>query len=74
MMVDNALISGVTPRRTLEKILIGSVVDEGPEVKLAMTRSSRDRVKAKSQPEMTAGAMMGKVTLLNASHPVQPRS
>ena len=34
---------------------IGSVVAPGPVVKLAITRSSSDRVKASSQPEMTAG-------------------
>ena len=30
MIVESALISGETPRRTAEKILIGSVVAEGP--------------------------------------------
>ena len=54
-------MSGVTPSLTLEKITIGSVVDPGPEVKLAMTRSSSDRVKASSQPETIAGAMIGSV-------------
>src|SRR5690606_29242448 len=74
MMVDSALISGLTPRRTEEKIFIGSVVDEGPAAKEAITRSSSDRVKARSQPEMTAGAMIGRVTERKASKGVHPRS
>ena len=32
MMVDNALISGETPRRTALQILIGRVVEDGPVV------------------------------------------
>ncbi len=53
---------------------IGSVVAPGPVVKLAITRSSSDSVNARSQPEITAGAMIGSVTDLNASKGVQPRS
>ncbi len=30
-IVASALICGLTPRRTLEKITIGSVVDAGPD-------------------------------------------
>ena len=74
MIVDSALISGLTPNRTDEKILIGNVVDAGPDVNDAITRSSNDRVKANNQPENTAGAMIGNVTDLNASHGVQPKS
>ena len=74
MIVDSALISGLTPRRTAEKILIGRVVADGPEVKDAITKSSNDSVNAKSQPEMTAGAMMGNVTRRNASNGVEPKS
>ena len=55
MIVESALISGLTPRRTAEKILIGRVVADGPEVKDAITKSSNDSVNAKSHPEMTAG-------------------
>src|SRR6056297_3644768 len=72
--VESALISGETPRRIDDQILIGRVVAEGPVVKLAITRSSSDRVKARSQPEMTAGAMIGRVTRRNASNAEQPRS
>ena len=62
IIVDKALISGLTPSLTAENILIGNVVAEGPAVKEAITRSSNDRVKANNHPEITAGAMIGKVT------------
>src|SRR5208283_706638 len=48
--VASALTSGLTPSRTLENTAIGRVVAEGPVTKLAMTRSSSDKVNAKSQP------------------------
>jgi len=54
-MVESAFISGETPSLTAEKILMGSVVAEGPEVNDAITRSSSDSVNASSQPETTAG-------------------
>ena len=64
-MVASALICGLTPSRTLEKITIGNVVDAGPAVKLAITRSSSDRVKASSQPATSAGAISGRVMTKN---------
>src|SRR6056297_589335 len=73
-MVESALISGLTPSRIDDQILIGRVVADGPAVKDAITRSSSDSVNAKSQPEMTAGAMIGKVTSRNACIGEQPRS
>ena len=48
--VAKALMSGVTPRRTFEKISIGSVVAPGPDTKLAITTSSSESVKASNQP------------------------
>ena len=39
---------------------IGNVVDPGPDVKLAITRSSSDSVKANIQAAATAGAIKGK--------------
>ena len=74
IIVESALISGETPNRTAENILIGSVVADGPAVKDAMTKSSNESVNAKSQPEITAGAMIGKVTNRKASKAEQPRS
>ncbi|KZP90794.1 spermidine/putrescine ABC transporter permease [Enterobacter chengduensis] len=53
-MIMPAVISGLTPMRTLEKTSIGSVVAPGPETKLAITRSSSDSVNASSQPEINA--------------------
>jgi len=65
--VASALIFGLTPRRTDENTFIGKVVEDGPDTKLAITRSSSDKVKASSQPDISAGAMIGKVTRRNAS-------
>ena len=73
-IVETAFISGVTPSRTIEYIFIGRVVDPGPEVKLAITRSSSDRVKDKSQPEITAGRIIGSVIRINVLSGVHPRS
>ena len=48
MRVASALTSGETPSRILEKITIGKVLPPGPDTKLAITRSSSDRVNASS--------------------------
>lgn len=71
-IVDSALISGLTPSRIDDQILIGRVVADGPAVKLAITRSSSDSVNASSQPEITAGAMIGRVTSRKAENGEQP--
>ena len=42
---------------------IGSVVAPGPVVKLAITRSSSESVKASIQPAAIAGAISGSVTV-----------
>ena len=73
-IVDNAFISGLTPRRIEDQILIGRVVADGPAVNDAITRSSSESVKAKSHPEITAGAIIGRVTNLKASMGAHPRS
>src|SRR5262245_41234257 len=52
---------------------IGSVVAPGPVVKLASTRSSSDSVKASTQPDTSAGAISGKVTVRNVRSGGQPR-
>jgi putrescine transport system permease protein len=49
----------LTPSLTLQKITIGSVLDPGLETKLAITRSSIDRVKASNQPEINATVSTG---------------
>lgn len=41
--------------RTLENTNIGKVVAPGPATKLAITRSSNDRVKANIQPAIVQG-------------------
>ena len=73
-IVETAFISGVTPSLTIEYIFIGRVVDPGPEVKLAITRSSCDRVKDKSQPEITAGRIIGSVIRVNVLNGMHPKS
>ena len=55
-------------------IFKGKVVAPGPEVKLAITKSSRDRVKASIQPAMTAGQTTGNVTKRKVRAGVAPRS
>jgi hypothetical protein len=53
---------------------MGRVVEPGPDVKLAITRSSRDRVNDNSHPEMTAGRMIGSVINIKVLNGVQPKS
>jgi putrescine transport system permease protein len=43
----------------LQKITIGSVLDPGLETKLAITRSSIDRVRVSNQPEISATIRTG---------------
>ena len=59
MMEASALMSGLTPRRALEKITIGSVLDPGPDTKLAMTRSSSEIVKASIARQFGAALVGG---------------
>ena len=61
IIVANALMSGVTPSLIFEKIIIGMVLAPAPDVKLAITRSSKDRVNANNQPDSIDGAIKGKV-------------
>src|SRR5206468_12219334 len=72
--VQIALISGFTPSRTSEYIRIGNVAEPGPVVKLAITTSSSDRVKASIHPAAIAATMSGSVTARNACTGAQPRS
>tara|TARA_B110000977_G_C11039647_1_gene478373 strand:- start:210 stop:434 length:225 start_codon:yes stop_codon:yes gene_type:complete len=50
------------------------MVDLGPDTKLAITKSSKDKVKANNQPEMGAGQIMGKVIKKNTFQGLDPRS
>ena len=58
----SAYNSGVGPSRSIENTTIGMVEAPGPEVKLATTTSSSDKVNASSQPEASAGISSGSVT------------
>src|SRR6266849_1710725 len=53
---------------------IGSVVAPGPVVKLAITRSSSESVKASIQADASAGAINGGVTVRKVLSGGQPRS
>ena len=57
----NAFIFGDMPNRTEEKTAIGKVVDPGPDTKLEITKSSKESVKARSQPVISAGVIKGMV-------------
>ena len=60
--VASALIFGDTPKRTDENTTIGRVVAPGPDTKLAITRSSSDKVNASNHPDTNAGVITGSVT------------
>ena len=62
-IADNAFTSGLNPNLTLEKTTIGNVFAPGPVVKLATTKSSKEIVKANSQPAIIEGKIIGKVIL-----------
>src|SRR5258708_37155446 len=68
------LISGLTPSRTFENTTMGRVLLPGPDVKLEITRSSHDNVKASSHPDKIAGKMMGSVMTKNTLTGRAPRS
>ncbi len=59
--VAKALILGETPIRTEENTTIGKVVAPGPDVKLAMTKSSSERLNDNSQPAIREGEIIGTV-------------
>ncbi len=67
-------MSGVTPSLTLDQISSGSVVFPGPVVKLVITTSSSDIVKARSQPDRMAGEMIGRVMSFITCQGRDPRS
>ncbi len=58
----------------MEKTTIGKVLLPGPEVKLEITRSSHDSVKASSQPDRIAGKIIGSVMTKNTFTGLAPRS
>lgn len=72
--VARALILGDTPRRTEEKTIMGKVVAPGPEAKLAITRSSNDKLNDNNQPAVKAGAIMGTVICIKVLKGVAPKS
>ena len=73
-IVDAALTSGVTEKRTIEYTFTGKVIVSGPLVKKVMTKSSRLSVKASKAPATKDGFICGSRTSRNACHSVAPRS
>ena len=74
IIVASAFMSGLRPKRILEKIKIGNVVDPGPVTKLAITKSSSDRQNAKSHPDSRPGARRGRVIELITLKGFAPKS
>jgi len=72
--VEKAFISGEMPVRIREKITIGRVVDPAPEVKLAITTSSNDKIKASSHADSMAGEIIGRVIDKRTLDGFAPRS
>jgi len=74
MIVASAFISGRKPSLIREKIKIGNVFAPGPVTKLAITRSSRDKVNASNHPENIPGASLGNVIDVITLKGLAPRS
>src|SRR5688572_26225955 len=73
-IVEAALTSGVTEKRSIEYTFTGNVTVSGPAVKKVMTKSSSDKVKARSAPAIRPGCMCGTSTSQNVRHSLAPRS
>ena len=69
-----ALISGLKPRRTLEKISIGRVVELGPATKLVITKSSIDMVNDNRKAAISAGIIAGRIITKNTFKGPAPKS
>ena len=72
--VAKALILGETPKRTEENTTIGKVVAPGPEAKLAITKSSKDKLNDTNQPATSAGEIIGTVIKKKVLSGVAPKS
>lgn len=72
--VASALILGETPMRTDENTTIGKVVAPGPDAKLAITKSSKDKLKDSNQPAINAGDIIGTVIKKKVLSGVAPKS
>ena len=72
--VATVLTLGLRPSRARLKMVIGMVVDPGPDRKADSTTSSSDKVNVKSQAEPMACEISGSVTRKKTCHGWQPRS
>ena len=74
MRLESALISGVSPVFSVENRITGRVRDAGPDVKLAITRSSIERVNARAHAAKRAGFNKGIIMLKRTFFGFAPRS
>ena len=65
MIVAITLMVGFKPNLARDKIMIGSVVEPGPERNAVDTTSSREIVKVNSQDEASDCTIIGSVTSVN---------
>ena len=61
MIVHRAFTSGVTPVLICVYTLIGRVARRGPLIKMLITTSSMDIANARSDPDITAGIISGRM-------------
>ena len=74
MSVATALTEGLSPSRARLKMVIGKVVEPGPDKKADSTTSSSDSVKVSNQADSNACEISGKVIRKNTCHGLAPRS
>lgn len=72
--VEIALIVGEIPKRIIEYIFNGNVVDPGPATKNVITKSSIDSVRDIKKAAKIPGNDIGIITLNNAISSVAPKS
>ena len=68
MIVHRAFTSGVTPVLICVYTLIGRVARRGPLIKILITTSSMDIANARSDPDITAGIISGRMMSQNIRH------
>src|SRR6185503_7856528 len=73
-ITNRALVSGRTPNRIREYILIGSVSVPGAFVKNVMRKSSNESANTSNHATTKLGVSIGTVTRQNACHRVAPQS
>ena len=70
---DTAAIVGSISNRIPSHIRLGSVTAEVPEIKIAITNSSKETIKAKRAAEIKPGLITGRVIRKNVFNGLAPR-